>query len=49
LATITPTASSITQMAQIYGKDAEYASVINVTTTVVSIITMPVMVLLYQI
>lgn len=49
LATITPTASSITQMAQIYGKDAEYASVINVTTTIVSIITMPVMVLLYQI
>lgn len=49
LATITPSASTITQMAQIYGKNAEYASVINVVTTVICIVTMPIMVWLYQI
>lgn len=49
LATITPSASAVTQMAQIYEKNAEYASVINVITTIVSIITMPIMVWLYQI
>ena len=47
LATITPSASSVMQMAQIYGRDAEYASVINVVTTVVCIATMPLMVMLY--
>lgn len=49
LATITPSASTITQLAQIYGKNAEYASAINVFTTIVSIVTMPVMIWLYQI
>lgn len=48
LATMTPSASTITQMAQIYGKDASYASVINVITTLLCIVTMPCMVLLYQ-
>lgn len=48
LATITPSASTITQMSQIYGKDAEYASIINVTTTIICIITMPLIVLIYQ-
>ena len=48
LATITPSASAITQMSQIYGKNAEYASAINVVTTIVCIITMPIMVWLYQ-
>ena len=33
LATITPSASTITQMAQVYGKDARYAGAINVITT----------------
>lgn len=47
LATITPSASTITQMSQLYGKDAEYASVINVITTLLCIITMPIMVGLY--
>ncbi len=37
----------ITQMAQIYKKDAGYASAINVITTITCIITMPVMVWLY--
>ncbi|HCL4518807.1 TPA: AEC family transporter [Clostridium botulinum] len=49
LATITPSASTVTQMAQIYGKNAEYASIINVGTTIVCIVTMPIMVWLYQI
>ena len=48
LATITPSASAITQMSQIYGKNAEYASAINVVTTIVCIITMPIMVWIYQ-
>lgn len=48
LATITPSASTITQMAQVYGKDADYASAINVTTTLLCIVTMPLMVALYQ-
>lgn len=49
LATITPSASTVTQMAQIYEKNAEYASVINVVTTIFCIVTMPIMVWLYQI
>lgn len=48
LANATPTASTITQMAQIYEKDAAYAGAINVVTTVCCIVTMPVMVMLYQ-
>ena len=44
LATCTPSASTITQMAQIYGKDADYASAINVVTTLLCIFTMPLMV-----
>lgn len=49
LATIAPSASSVTQMAQIYDKNGEYASVINAVTTIVCIITMPIMVWLYQV
>lgn len=48
LATCTPSASTLTQMAQVYGKDADYASAINVTTTILCIVTMPLMVALYQ-
>ncbi len=49
LATITPSASTITQMAQVYGKDSRYASAINVITTLLCMISMPIMVYLYQI
>ncbi|MDS1003260.1 hypothetical protein P9J83_07075 [Clostridium sporogenes] len=49
LATITHYASTVIQMSQIYGKNAEYASIINVTTTIIWIVTMPIMVWLYQI
>lgn len=48
IACITPSASTITQMAQIYGQNADYASAINVITTILCIVTMPVLVLLYQ-
>lgn len=48
LAVITPSASTVTQLAQIYGQDADYAGSINVLTTILCIITMPVMVALYQ-
>lgn len=48
LATIGPSATMITQMAQLYGRDPEYASSINILTTLVCIVTMPVTVMLYQ-
>ena len=48
LATATPSASTITQMAQVYGRDADYASAINVTTTLLCIVSMPLIVALYQ-
>ena len=47
LACITPSASTITNMAVVYEKDADYASAINVATTICCIVTMPLMVLLY--
>ena len=48
LAIITPSASTITQMCQVYGNDSRYASAINVVTTLASIVTMPLMVMLLQ-
>lgn len=48
LAMTTPSASTVTQMAQVYGRDADYASAINVVTTLFCILTMPLMVTLYQ-
>lgn len=48
LAACAPSASTVTQMAQVYEKDAEYAGVINVTTTLSCILTMPAMIYLYQ-
>lgn len=48
LAVITPSASTITQMCQVYGGNSKYSSAINVMTTLLVIATMPIMVLLYQ-
>jgi len=48
LATTTPSASSLIQMTQVFGKDADYASAINVMTTLLCVVTMPIMVALYQ-
>ncbi len=49
LAVTTPSASLVTQLAQIYHRDPEYASAINIATTLVSIATMPFFVHLYEI
>ena len=47
LACMTPSASTITNMAVVYDRDADYASAINVATTLGCVITMPLMVALY--
>lgn len=48
LASITPSASTITQMVQVYNKDATYSSLLNVFTTLFCIITMPLAVILFS-
>ena len=48
MAVISPVASTVTQMCQVYGNDSQYASAINVMTTLFSIVPMPHMVLLFQ-
>ena len=48
LATSAPVAVMVTQLAQIHGRDARYASVINVMSVISCIVTMPLMVLLYE-
>ena len=47
LASITPTASTIVQFSQIYGKDSYYATAINVFTTVGCIVTMPLLIMFF--
>lgn len=47
LATIAPPASTLTQMAQVYHGDANYASALAVISTLCCIVTMPAMVYLY--
>ena len=48
LAIIAPVASTVTQMSQVYGNDSRYASTISVLTTLGAIVTMPLMVLVFQ-
>lgn len=48
LAAATPAASAVTQMSQVYGPDGTYAGAINVSTTLLCIITMPLLITLYQ-
>lgn len=48
LACTTPAATTLTQFAQVFEKDARYACAINVVTTILCIATIPVMVALYQ-
>ena len=48
LATSAPAAAMVTQLAQIYDRDAKYASVINVMSIIFCIVTMPLMVMLYD-
>ncbi|MGB4700923.1 MAG: AEC family transporter [Syntrophomonadaceae bacterium] len=49
LASAAPTASMITQLAQVYDKDSYNASVINVVSILFCIITMPAIVYIYQV
>lgn len=48
LAAAAPSAATVTQMAQVYDHDADYASSCSVVTTLLCAVTMPVMLLLYQ-
>ena len=47
LAVITPCAATVTQLAQMYRNRPEYAGALNAMTTVISIVTMPLMTWLY--
>ena len=48
IASSTPAASTITQFAQLYDKHPGYASVINIMGVIFSIVTMPFIVMIYQ-
>lgn len=48
MAVMTPAATTVTQLAQMYRRDASYASAINVLTTLVCVVTMPLLTWLYQ-
>ena len=48
LACSSATATNVVSISQLYNQQPEYASVINVITTVLCVITMPIMVYLYQ-
>lgn len=48
LATTTPSGNTITHLALVHNNDAPYASAISVVTTLMCIVTIPIMVLLYQ-
>ena len=47
LATTTPSATSVTQVAQLYDRRPDYAAAINIATTVTCLVTMPLMTMLY--
>lgn len=49
LASITPAATSVLQFAQIHDHDADYATAINILTTVACAVTMPLFVILFEI
>ncbi|MBO6158057.1 MAG: AEC family transporter [Firmicutes bacterium] len=49
LATITPSATTVTQLAQLHDNEPAYASAINMATTVVALASMPLMIFLYTI
>ncbi|MBQ8746709.1 MAG: AEC family transporter [Clostridia bacterium] len=48
LATMTPAAATVMQFAQLHDQDADYATAINIFTTVICIVTMPLFVTLYH-
>ena len=48
LSAVAPSASIVTQFSQMFGRDALYASLINTVTMLLCIITMPLMITLFQ-
>lgn len=48
LAAAAPCASTVTQMSQLFGHNGEYASLINVVTTLLCVFSMPLLVYLFQ-
>ena len=47
LSSVMPSAAAVTQLAQVYSDDGEYAGVINVVTTVLCFVTTPLIIMLY--
>ena len=47
-ASITPTAATVMQFSQIHGKDFDYATAINVVTTIGCVISMPLLILIFN-
>lgn len=47
MATMTPAATTVTQIAQLYDRDVSYATAINTVTTLVCLVTMPLLTMLY--
>lgn len=47
MATMTPAATTVTQIAQLYDRDVSYATAINTVTTLVCLLTMPLLTMLY--
>ena len=47
LACITPACATVTSLAQLYDRNAAYSSALYVLTTLLSIVTMPVMIAVY--
>lgn len=48
LAGASSSAATVTQIVQVFGEDSRYASIINVMTVILCVVTMPLMVLLYE-
>ena len=48
LATMTPSAATVMQFAQIYDTEADYSVAINILTTLISCVSIPLFVLVYQ-
>ena len=47
LAVMTPSATTVTQLAQLYGREVSYATAINTVTTLICIATMPLLTMIY--
>ena len=48
LSSMTPSATTVVQFSQIYDQDPEYATAINIFTTAVCVVTMPLMVTAFE-